>query len=166
METVLRGAVVYLVLLVVTRLAGRRSLAQSSAFDLVLLLVLSETVQQALLNADASMTAAGLLVLTLVTLDVALAWAKTHWHAVGDLLDGRPTVLVIQGQPQWDALRRARITLPDVMQSARQSHGLGRFAQIEAAVLEVDGTISIIPRAGDADALKTARQDPLDPAPP
>lgn len=147
METVLRGAIVYVMLLVVTRLAGRRSLGEASSFDLVLLLVLSETVQQALLTDDNSLTGALVVLVTLVGLDVLFAWAKSRWRRAEDILDGRPTVLVAEGRPLWPELRRSRVTLSDVMMAARQGHGLSRFDQIEAAVLEVDGAISVIPRA-------------------
>jgi uncharacterized membrane protein YcaP (DUF421 family) len=146
METVLRALAVYFVLLTVTRLTGRRSLAQITPFDVVLLLIIAETVQQAMVGDDASMTNAVVLIVTLATIDIVLACAKERFAVVRDLVEGRPTVLIAAGVPDTRALRMARVGLADIMQAARQSHGLRRLEDIEAAVLEIDGAISIIPR--------------------
>lgn len=146
MDTVIRGVAVYLVLLIVTRLTGRRSLAQITPFDVVLLLIIAETVQNAMVGDDPSMTNAVLLIITLALVDVLLAWAKGRFGLVRDLVEGRPTVLMTDGMPDMRALRMARVDLSDLLQAARELHGLGRLADIEAAVLETDGAISIIPR--------------------
>jgi uncharacterized membrane protein YcaP (DUF421 family) len=145
-ETVIRAAAVYLVVLMLTRLTGRRSLAQITPFDVVLLLIIAETVQQAMVGDDTSFTNAVVLIVTLCTIDVVLAWAKERFTLVKDVVEGRPTVLMSGGEPDLRTMRRARIGLEEVMQAARQSHGLRRLDEIEAAVLEIDGAISIIPR--------------------
>lgn len=145
MESVLRGAAVYLVLLVVIRLSGRRSLSEMRPFDFVLLLIVAETTQQALLGDDFSVVNAVVLIITLFTIDVALSFVKERAPGLARWLDGAPTVLVSNGEPDRRALDRARVQIDDVMAAARQQHGLERLDQVKFAVLEVSGKISIVP---------------------
>ncbi|MGE3651901.1 MAG: DUF421 domain-containing protein [Reyranellaceae bacterium] len=146
MESVLRGATVYLVLMVIFRLSGRRTLAQMTPFDFVLLLIVAETTQQALLGDDFSLTNSVLLILTLFMADIGLSYVKKFLPPLARLLDGTPTVLVSDGRIDRDALSRARIDLDDILAAARAQHGLERLDQVKSAVLEIGGTISIIPR--------------------
>lgn len=146
MDSVFRGVAVYLVLLLVTRSAGRRTLAQVTVFDFVLLLIIAETTDQALLGDDFSVSNAAIVIVTLVLTDVALSYLKAWSPILGKVLDGVPTVLVSGGRIDAGALSRARVSLDDVMESAREKHGLKRLDQIDCAVLEVGGSISIIPR--------------------
>ena len=98
MELVVRAAAVYVALLVLLRVSGRRTLAQSNTFDLVLLLIISEGVQQALLGpADSSFTGAMIVVVTLVALDVGMALLKRNWPWVSRLIEGEPIVLIENG---------------------------------------------------------------------
>jgi uncharacterized membrane protein YcaP (DUF421 family) len=145
METVLRGATVCLVLLVVTRFAGRRTLGEMTTFDFVLLLIVAETTQQALLGEDFSVTNSVLLILTLFAADIGLSYLKGWLPRLALWVDGQPTVLVSSGTVDWHALRRSRIGIEDVLAAAREKHGLERLDQIGAAVLEASGTISIVP---------------------
>ncbi|MBB4016489.1 uncharacterized membrane protein YcaP (DUF421 family) [Chelatococcus caeni] len=148
METVLRGIAIYFVLLIVLRLSGRRSLAQATPFDFVLLLIIAETTQQALLGDDFSMINAILLIITLFTTDVALSYVKQWSPRAALLMDGAPTVLISRGQPDAEALRRARVSVEDVLEAARQKHGLQRLEEIEFAILEPSGSLSIVPKSG------------------
>lgn len=145
METVIRGAVVFIVLLVIIRLSGRRTLAQMTAFDLVLVLIVAETTQQALLGDDFSIANAVILIITLFTLDILMSYLKEHSSRAEKLLDGVPTVLISLGKPDARALKRARVDIEDVLESARSKHGVERLDQIKFAVLEVGGDISIVP---------------------
>lgn len=146
MDTIIRGAAVYLALLVLVRLSGRRTLGEMTSFDLVLLLIVAETSQNALLGDDFSLTNAVLVMVTLFGLDIAFAHLKRRSPLAESLIDGRPTVLISRGEPDWRALNRARVDLADVMAAARVSHGLERLEQIKFAVLEVSGSISIVPK--------------------
>lgn len=148
MESVLRGVAVYLVLLLVIRLSGRRSLAQITPFDFVLLLIIAETTQQALLGDDFSITNSVILILTLFVCDIVFSYLKQWSPRAATLIDGTPTVLISRGRPDEAALRRARVSLDDVLEAARQQHGLKRLDQIDFAVLEVGGNLSIIPAEG------------------
>ncbi|MGE0543686.1 MAG: DUF421 domain-containing protein [Dehalococcoidia bacterium] len=146
MDSIVRAIAVYLFLMVVFRIAGRRTLGDLTAFDLVLVLIVSEAIQQALLDNDNSMTNGFLVVLTLVGLNVLLSLIKQRSHTVEKLLDGVPTILVDEGQPLTDRMNRARVDIEDVMQAARQLQGLERLDQIRYAVLERTGGITIIPK--------------------
>lgn len=146
MDSVIRGVTIYLILMVLTRLTGRRTMAQMTPFDFALLLIIAETTQQALLGDDFSLINAFLLIVTLFATDVALSLAKMRSRRLGLWLDGNPTVLISQGRIDHEALRRARVSLGDILEAGRITHGLARLDQIEAAVLEVSGAISIIPR--------------------
>jgi len=145
METVIRGVAVYLFLMLILRLSGRRSLAQITSFDFVLLLIIAGTFQQALVGEDFSLTNAAVLVITLVALDVGLSLVKQWSPRASIVLDGSLTVLISRGELDADALRRSRVGLEDVLQAARQQHGLKRLDQVAFAILEVDGSLSIIP---------------------
>lgn len=146
MDSVVRGVAVYVVLLVVMRLAGRRTLSELTPFDFVLLLIIAETTQQALLGDDFSIVNSVVLIVTLCTVDILLSYVKRASPGVARLLDGVATVLISRGQPDERALRRARVDLQDVMDAARQQHGLERLDQVKFAVLEVGGNISIVPK--------------------
>lgn len=146
MDSIIRGISIYFVLLIATRLSGRRTMAQMTPFDFVLLLIIAETTQQALLGDDFSIVNAVVLILTLFATDVMLAWLKGRSPRLESLLDGNPTVLISRGEIDPEAMRRARISVEDVLQSARDQHGLKSLADVDAAVLEVSGGISIIPK--------------------
>lgn len=146
MDMVARGAAIYVVLLIILRISGRRSVAQLTPFDLVLLLIISETTQQALLGEDFSITNAVVVMITLFGLDLLLAWIKRTWPIAAKLIDGRPTLLVDKGLPDDRALQRSRLDMSDVLAAARAEQGLMRTDEIDYAILEADGRISIIPR--------------------
>jgi uncharacterized membrane protein YcaP (DUF421 family) len=146
METILRAAAIYVVLLVIFRISGRRTLAQMTTFDFVLLLIISEATQNALVGDDFSVTTATLAILTLVGLDVGSSLLKRDFPVFGKILDGVPTILVENGRALSDRLYRARLSEDDVLEAARSAQGLERLDQIKYAVLEVNGGIAIIPK--------------------
>ena len=146
MDAVLRAAVVYVVLLLVFRIAGRRTLAEMTPFDLVLAFIIGEATQQALLGQDFSITNAVLVIVTLLFLDIIMSLAKDRSRTFEKLVDGVPTILVADGQPLTERMRKARVDEQDVMEAARRLHGIERLDQIKYAVLEVSGGISVIPR--------------------
>jgi uncharacterized membrane protein YcaP (DUF421 family) len=145
MDAIYRGAIVYVFLLLIFRLAGRRTLAQMTTFDMVLLLVISEATQNALIGDDFSITNALLVIMTLVSLDISLSLLKLSSPWVDRLLDGKPTILVEHGRSLTDLMKRARVDEADILTAAREKHGLERMDQIKYAVLETSGGISIIP---------------------
>lgn len=146
MDAVLRGAAVYLFLLVMFRLNGERSLAQVTTFDFVLLLILAETTQQALLGDDFSVMNAFLLITTLLGLETLLSFLKQRWKTLDRLIDGVPLVVVEDGRLMPDRMSRARVDESDILHAARELQGLERLDQVKYAVLERSGGITIIPR--------------------
>lgn len=145
MDSVLRAATMYLFLLVVFRMVGKRTLAQITPFDMVLLLVIAEATQQALVGQDFSITNAVLVIVTLVGIDVGLSRWRQHSRRVGAILDDVPVILVERGRPIRAHLDRERVDEADIMEAARLRQGLERMEQIKYAVLETDGEISIVP---------------------
>lgn len=146
MEAVIRGAAIYAALLIIIRLSGRRTLAQMTPFDLVLLLIVAETTQQALLGDDFSLVNSVVLILTLFAVDIGLSFVKQRFGTLEKWLDGQPTLLLSHGEPDARTLARARLSTDDILEAARSRQGLERLDQIRFAVLETTGEISIIPQ--------------------
>jgi uncharacterized membrane protein YcaP (DUF421 family) len=145
-ESVVRGALIYLVLLIVLRVSGRRTMAQLTPFDFVLLLIVAETTQQALLGDDFSIVNALILFTTLFAIDIALSYVKRWSPRAAKLIDGRPTLLMCDGELDRRALDRTRVSAEDIMVAGRNQHGLERLDQIKHAILETDAGISVIPK--------------------
>ena len=132
-------------MLVIFRITGKRSLSQITTFDFVLLLIIAETTQQALLGNDFSITNTMILVTTLLGMELAFAYLKKWVPRTGDWLDGVPLVLVDNGKVLQYRMQKARVEKDDILSAAREAHGLERLDQIKYAVLEQHGGISIIP---------------------
>jgi uncharacterized membrane protein YcaP (DUF421 family) len=146
MESILRAAAIYIVLLIVFRISGRRTLSEMTSFDFVLLLIIGEATQQALLGEDFSLTNAVLVIVTLLTLDIAISIWKQRSNGAKRFIEGVPTVLVDHGKPLRALMDKARVREDEVLEAARRTHGLERMDQIKFAVLEVSGGISIVPK--------------------
>lgn len=146
MESVVRVVVIYVFLLLVFRIAGRRIMSQITTFDFVLLLVISEQTQQAMVANDPSLTNAFLMILTLVGLDITFSLIKQRAPQIEKWLEGTPTIIVENGRPLKDRMVKARVDEFDVLSAARHLQGLERMDQIKYAVLERSGGISIIPK--------------------
>lgn len=147
MEMVLRAIAIYMVLMVVFKIAGRRALLQMTSFDLILLLIISEATQQALLGNDFSVTGAALTIITLVTVDILFGYIKKYINNAEDLIDGAPVILVEHGQMLHGKMKEADITYDDIMVSARNNQGIDKLDDIKYAILERNGHISIIAKS-------------------
>jgi uncharacterized membrane protein YcaP (DUF421 family) len=146
MDSVLRAAAVYLFLLVLFRIAGKRTLSDVTTFDFVLLLIISEATQQALLGEDFSLTNAFLVIITLIGLDIVLSLWVQRWPWLSKWIEGLPLVIVEHGQPLRERMKRVRVSEDEILTAARERRGLARMDQIQYAVLERSGGISIIPK--------------------
>lgn len=146
MFSILRGVVVYLFLLLIFRIAGKRALSQITTFDFVLLLIISEVVQQAMIASDNSMMNAFLLVITLVGLDIGLSIWKQRSKTVSKLVDSLPLVLIDDGKMMRDRMEKERVDEADILVRARELRGLERLDQIKYAIQETSGGITIIPK--------------------
>jgi uncharacterized membrane protein YcaP (DUF421 family) len=146
MESVIRAAVVYLFLLLLLRLTGKRTLAQITTFDLVLLLIMSEATQDALIDDDRSMINSALVVTTLMGLNILMSWLKLRSKAIDHVLDDIPLLIVADGKPLKDRMDKERVDEDDILDAARETQGIERMDQIRHAILERNGKISIIPK--------------------
>ena len=146
MDSVVRAAVVYLALLLLFRIVGKRTLAETGVFDFVLLLIIAEATQQAMIDDDNSMTNAFLIIVTLLALNIGFSILKQRSSLVDRLIDDVPVLIVVDGNPLKDRMDRARVDERDILQAARETQGLARLDQIQYAVLERDGSISVVPK--------------------
>ena len=151
MDSVLRGMAMYAVVWLIMRLTGRRTFAQMTAFDFILLLIVGESTQQALLGDDFSVTNGALVVLTLVAIDVLLSKLSSTWNWFDRVLDGLPILIVKNGKILDDRLKKERVTEQEILHSAREWHGLENMDDVKHAVLDQSGGISVVPRR-DADS--------------
>jgi uncharacterized membrane protein YcaP (DUF421 family) len=147
MDLVGRAIIVFFAIFVVTRIVGRRELSTMEPFDLILLIVTGDLVQQGVTQSDYSLTGALTVIATITLLTVALSYVSFKVPRLRPVLDGEPLVLVQDGEVIERNLRRERITIDELLAEARQQQ-VGSLDQVRFAVLETNGRISIIP-AGD-----------------
>jgi uncharacterized membrane protein YcaP (DUF421 family) len=146
MSSILSAAGIYFFLMLVFRLSGKRTMAQLTTFDLILLLIISETTQQAMVREDSSLINAATLVLTLVMLDIGMSLLKQRFTTLEKIVEGEPLIIVEHGKTLQQRMKQSRVDEEDVLAAARISRGIWRMEDIEYAVLEASGGISIIPR--------------------
>src|SRR6267378_1163751 len=147
MDIVLRTIAVFAVLLVLMRVIGRRELSSLQPFDLILLIVLGDAVQQGLTQDDYSLTGAFLVVFTFAVLQVFVSWIGYRLPATRPVLEGEPIVILQDGELIARNLRRERLS-PEEVAEAGRSNGIAHLADVKWAVLETNGTISFIKKQG------------------
>jgi uncharacterized membrane protein YcaP (DUF421 family) len=145
MNPVIRGLAVYLFVYIIFRIQGKRSLSEVTTFDFVLLLIISETTTDALIGEDYSLVACFIMVCTLVGTDYILSKLKDKSKLFQGVSEGAPLVIVDHGKPLKRRMEKTRVDEDDVLEAARATHGLERMDQVKYAVLERNGSISIIP---------------------
>jgi len=146
MDLVLRAVALYVFVLLLTRVVGRRELASLAPFDLILLIVLGDALQQGLTQDDYSVTGAIIVVGTLALLQVATSWVGYRFPRVRPVLDGEPLIVVEDGKPIDRNLKRERLTVEEIAESARL-HDIGSLDQVRWAVLERNGELSFIKKS-------------------
>lgn len=146
MDTVFRALGIYIALMLILRASGKRSLGQMTSFDFVLLLILGEATQQALIGDDFSVTTGVLLIGSLVGIDMTFAFLKQRSPSIERAIEGTALVIVENGRPLHDRMNQSRVDEADILAAARELQGLERMDQIKFAVLERSGGISIIPK--------------------
>ncbi|WP_291587881.1 DUF421 domain-containing protein [Comamonas sp. UBA7528] len=144
-ELVVRGVVVYLFLLVFLRLTGRRQTGQYAPFDLVLLLILSNAVQNSMNAGDNSLTGGLVSAGTLIGCHVLLARLSYRYPRLRHWIDGRPKVLIREGVVQQALLRQEQITADDLSAALRANGCLNAHA-VERATIETNGQITVVLR--------------------
>jgi uncharacterized membrane protein YcaP (DUF421 family) len=146
MDIVLRGVVVFAFLYLLMRVIGRRELSSLEPFDLILLVVLGDAVQQGLTQDDYSLTGAILAIGTIAILQLGVSYANFRFPRLRPLLEGEPIVIVEHGKPVEKNMKRERMTLADLRQAARQQN-IGSLDEVDWAVMETTGAISFIKKS-------------------
>jgi uncharacterized membrane protein YcaP (DUF421 family) len=145
MDLVLRAAVAFTLIFFATRVVGRRELSGLEPFDVIMLVVLGDLVQQGVTQDDYSVTGAVIVITTIAVLTAAVAWLGYRFRRLRPILEGEPMVLVEDGRPIERNLKRERLTVDEILAEARLQQ-VGSLADVRWAVLETNGKISIIPR--------------------
>jgi uncharacterized membrane protein YcaP (DUF421 family) len=146
-EILLRTFVVYLTVLVLLRVAGKRELGQMTPFDLVVILVIANSVQNAMTGGDNSLIGGMIAAATLTIVNIAVGRWGSRVPFFRRLVASEPTLLLRDGKPLTEALDKERIDIEELEMAARE-HGIADLRDVTAAVLEEDGSISIIPKEG------------------
>jgi uncharacterized membrane protein YcaP (DUF421 family) len=145
-DLVLRAIAIFCFLFIVTRVIGKRELSTLQPFDLMLLIVLGDALQQGLTQDDYSVTGAFLIVGTFATLQVAVSWIGYRFPRTRPLLEGEPIIVLQDGKPIEQNLKRERLTIDDLTEGARKQ-GIAHLSELHYAVLENDGTLSFLQRS-------------------
>ena len=145
MEVLIRAAVMFLFLWLVTRAVGRSTLGEISTFQLVLYVTLGDLVQQAVTQQDYSLTGGAIAISTFAMLTVTFSWIQWRFPRTQPLIVGRPVMLFADGGPVEQTMRQQRLTMAEFLAAARQQ-GIRQVSEIEYAVLEANGKISFFTR--------------------
>jgi uncharacterized membrane protein YcaP (DUF421 family) len=144
-EIVLRGTMVYFVLLVVLRLAGKRTVGQFTPFDLLVLVLLGDALQGSMIAGDDSLQGGIILTVTLVGWNKLTGWVTSRSRWLERAVEGKPVVLARNGHIYGEALERCQLSIDD-LQEAMRNADCGAISKVRLAMLEKDGKISIVTR--------------------
>ena len=144
-EFVLRALVVYGALLLLVRLSGKRSVGQFTPFDMVLLILLGNAVQNSLIGRDVSLVGGLLLAATLIALNYVVGWLAARSRRFDRVVEGKPVRIICDGVLDQEMLRSEGVTEGDVMEALRHN-GLDDLADVRSGWIEQDGQISIVPK--------------------
>jgi uncharacterized membrane protein YcaP (DUF421 family) len=147
MDIVLRAIFIFGFLYVLMRVIGRRELSSLEPFDLILLVVLGDAVQQGLTQDDYSLTGAVLAIGTIAALQLGVSYANLRFPKLRSMLDGEPIVVVQEGKPIEKNMRRERVTIEDLT-SAMRLQSIASLDDVQWAVMETSGAISFIKKSG------------------
>jgi len=159
METVLRAAIMFAFIWLLMRAIGRKELSGMSAFELVLLVVMGDLIQQGVTQQDTSITAAMLAVGTMALLVVGTSYVTFRFKRLREKTDGISVVIVRDGRLQRQLVDIERLTEEEVHEAARQQ-GIGDLRDVAVGILESDGTFSFLKRSG-ADQQQGAKEPPV-----
>ena len=145
MDLVARALIAFLFVLLLTRVVGRRELSSLQPFDLILLVMIGDLVQQGVTQNDFSITGMLLVGSTIGLLTVLVSWTSFRFPRLRPVLDGEPVIVVQDGEPIRKNLDRNRLTLDELRAAARQEQ-IASLGDVQWAVLETSGRISFIPK--------------------
>ena len=145
---VLRGVVIYVLVTVLMRLSGKRAVGQFTPFDLILLILIGNAVQNGINGGDNSLTGAAIMATTLIALNYAVAFVTSRSRRAERLVEGEPVVLARDGKVFDHVLRRELVSQSDFREALRMN-SIEDVAEVELALLETNGHISVVPRKRD-----------------
>jgi uncharacterized membrane protein YcaP (DUF421 family) len=157
MQIVVRASVMFVFIFVVMRTMGRKELAELSAFELILVIVMGDLIQQGVTQQDNSLTGAITAISTFVAWMLALSYVSFKSKRARRIIEGRPVIVVRDGKPQGNILKYERLSLDEVEDAAREQ-GIADLGQIQIGVLESDGSFSFIRSNGERPAKKPAKK--------
>ncbi|HEV2591382.1 MAG TPA: YetF domain-containing protein [Gaiellaceae bacterium] len=143
MDLVLRAVAVFFFLLILTRVIGKRELSSLQPFDLILLIILGDAVQQGLTQDDYSLTGGLLVVGTIAVLQVCVSYLTYRFRGLRPIIEGEPIIILEDGKPIEKNMKRERLTVDEIAEAARKE-SIGHLDEIRFAILETDGQISFI----------------------
>src|SRR5512146_1604831 len=143
LEIVLRTLIIYLVILLGLRLSGKREVGQMTPFDLTLLLLLSNAVQNAMTGPDTSLVGGAVAAVTLLLLNYGVAEASGFNRRFRRLVQGSPSLLIHNGELVLTHLAKEHVTVDEIQRACRE-HGISNISDVALGVLEVDGSISLL----------------------
>lgn len=146
MDIVGRAVVAFCFIFLLTRIVGRRELSSLEPFDLILLVMMGDLVQQGVTQSDFSITGLLLAASTIALMTVLVSYLSFRFRRLRPILDGEPIVVVQDGKPIEKNMRRERLTLDDLAEGARKE-GIAKLDDVAWAVMETSGTISFIKRS-------------------
>ncbi len=147
MEIIIRATAIYFFLWMLTRALGKRELAEMTAFELLLLVVVGDLIQQGVTQEDLSVTGAILSVGTIGVWILIFSWVGWRFPRARKMIEGVPVVVVRDGRPIEPALRLERVTLDELLESARDQ-GISNLRDVSLAILEPSGKFSFLQRKG------------------
>ena len=142
-----RTLIIYMVILAGLRLSGKREIGQMTVFDLVVLLLVSNAVQNAMVGPDTSLLGGMLAAVVLLLVNAGIARLRLRWPRLRSLVEGSPTLLVLHGEVVAEHMRHEGIDDESLLAALRE-HGVAEISKVEMAVLEIDGSISVVPVGG------------------
>ena len=148
MELVVRATVIYFFLWAVARGTGKRELSQMTAFELILLVVMGDLIQQGTTQEDMSLTGAIIVISTMAFWILLFSYLAFKFKRARDVIDGVPVIVVRDGQVIAEALRVERVVEEEVLDAAREQ-GIGDLDDVAVGILESDGKFSFIRRSGE-----------------
>jgi len=146
-EIIARTFIIYAVLVLALRLAGKRELGQMTPFDLVVLLLISNAVQNAMVGSDVSLTGGLIAAGVLISANYGVAAARERVTWFREAVEGTPSVIVSNGKLIAQNMRREGLEEEEVMMALRE-HGIDKLEEVRLAVIETDGSISVMPGDG------------------
>jgi uncharacterized membrane protein YcaP (DUF421 family) len=147
MDLAIRAVVIYIFIYTLTRVVGRRELSSLGPFDIILLVVIGDAVQQGLTQDDYSLTGAFIVVTVFALMQVLLSYLSFRFRRLRSVLEGEPIVIIQDGKPIERNLRRERIAIDEVMEQARTSAQIASMDEIQFAIVENSGAISFIQKS-------------------